>query len=120
MGGAIGRSSGGPPPWSFASSSTDERELVARRVEEAWFAIAEINAFRRDGVRWLDLTALADSAEEVADRWWRDRLTDPKELASLLDSVYSARVAVLEARERAGLAGCAMMAATGLSASESD
>jgi hypothetical protein len=99
---------------------SDEREVVARRVDEAWWAISEINAFRREGQRWLDLAALADSAEELADRWWQDRLTNPGEIANLLDSVYSARLAVLDARERAGLADCAMIAATGRSASESE
>ena len=96
-----------------------ERGLVERRLEEAWFAIEEINAFRRDGARWLNLLALADTAQEVADRWWRDRLTDPSEIAKLLDTIYSARRAVVDARERAGLADCAVTAATGLSASES-
>ena len=98
---------------------SEERGLVERRLEEAWFAIEEINAFRRDGARWLELTALANHAQEVADRWWRDRLTDPGEIAKLLDTIYSARLAVVDARERAGLADCAVTAATGLSASES-
>ena len=42
----------------------------------------------------------------------------PCQISGLLDTVYSAREAVLDARERAGLAGCAVIAATGLSVSE--
>lgn len=95
-----------------------ERALAEDRLQEAKFALDEINVFRERSVRWLELVALADAAEKVADSWWQSRLADPSQISSLLDTVYSARLAVVDARERAGLAGCALTAATGLPVTE--
>ncbi len=95
-----------------------ERALVEERLQEATLALAELNLFRERSRRWLELAALSDAAEAVANRWWKNRLADPIEISDLFDAVYSTRTAILDARERAGLAACAVIAATGLSVSE--
>jgi hypothetical protein len=95
-----------------------ERALAEDRLREAKLAVDEINGFRERSDGWLELAELADAAEKVADTWWQNRLTDPSQISSLLDSVYSTRLAVLDAREQAGLAGCSVTAATGLAVSE--
>jgi hypothetical protein len=95
-----------------------ERALVDLRHREASSALGEINAFRARGGHWDALSELADASEALADRWWRDRLADPMQIASLLDSVYAARMAVLDARRRAGRAGCAVVEATGVTVAE--
>lgn len=95
-----------------------ERALVERSMRETRAAVEEINEFRRRGPHWVALLTRADAAEKVADRWQRERLADPGAIARLLDAVYDARIAVLEARERAGYAGCAVLATTGTSVDE--
>jgi hypothetical protein len=64
------------------------------------------------------VSELADGAESVADRWWRGRLADPSGVAELFDRAYDARRSVIEARARAGLAGCRLLAATGVAPEE--
>lgn len=91
-----------------------EQATLARRRREAEAALHEINAFRGRANDWLALATVADDSEAVADRWWRDRLAGPDEISNLLDAVYSARLAVLEARERAGRAGCTVIESTGV------
>lgn len=95
-----------------------ERALVEERLQQATLALAELNVFRERSSRWLELAALSDAAEAVADRWWKNRFSDPIEISDLVDTVYSTRTAILDARERAGLATCAVIGATGLSVSE--
>jgi hypothetical protein len=97
---------------------SEGRALAEDHLREAQLALEEINGFRARSDAWLDLAALADTAEKVADDWRRERLTEPSQISGLLETVYSARLAVLDARERAGLAGCAVTAATGVTPSE--
>ena len=87
-------------------------------MREAQTAIAEINAFRGRAEDWRALLVMAEASEQVAARWWRERRTDPGEIAKLLDTVYSARMTVLKARARAGAAGCTLFSATGVLVSE--
>jgi len=87
-------------------------------LREAKLALEEINGFRSRSNGWLELSELADATEKVADNWRQKRLTEPTQISSLLESVYSARLAVLDARERAGLAGCAVTEATGVTLSQ--
>lgn len=95
-----------------------ERALILDRGEEARAAVATINRFRRRSAHWLGIRERADQAEVVADRWWKSRQADPKSIARLLEEVQDARLAVLEARERAGRAACTVLASTGLSIDE--
>jgi hypothetical protein len=92
---------------------SDQRRVLDERVREAQTAIAEINAFRGRAEDWRALLVMAEASEQVAARWWRERRTDPGEIAKLLDTVYSARMTVLKARARAGAAGCTLFSATG-------
>lgn len=94
------------------------RALLEVQRREAERALGEINIFRERADHWLALADLADASEEVAERWWQDRQAEPGQISSLLDSVYAARVAVLEARQRAGRAGCVVIEATGVTVSE--
>lgn len=97
---------------------SEERARAEDRLREAQLALEEVNGFRERSDGWLELAGLADAAERVADNWRQRRLTEPSQISSLLETVYSARLAVLDARERAGLAGCAVTAATGVTLSE--
>ena len=74
----------------------------------------ELHAFETRSQRWRDLLRLADEAEEIADRWWRERLARPADVAAVLDDAFAARSAVLEARQRAGSAYCTLLAMTGV------
>ena len=96
--------------------SSRERLAVEERIAQAQLALAELQAFHDRSARWRELLTLADSAEVVADRWFAQRLVRVGEVASLLDKVFRTRQAVLDARERAGLANCSLLAATGRTA----
>jgi hypothetical protein len=100
------------------SAANTQRLLVDERIEQSEAALLVIADFESRAERWLDVIALANSAEVVADRWQSSRNARPKQVATLLDDVYRARSAVLEARERAGIAGCTLMAMSGLSIQE--
>jgi hypothetical protein len=83
-------------------------------VRRSLEALGELADFEARAVQWEELQALADAAEQVADRWWRDRLARPSQVAALLDQAFAARSAVLDARERAAIAGCTLLAMTGV------
>jgi hypothetical protein len=97
---------------------SDQRRVLDDRVRTAKMAIGEVNFFREQSQHWKDLTALADASEVIAAQWWRNRRATPEKIAKLLDTVYSARIAVLKARERAGAAVCKLLSATGISISD--
>lgn len=98
------------------SQTSQERAVVEERTQQAQLALAALQAFQDRSAHWRELLVLADSAEAVADRWFAQRLARPDEVADLLDEVFRTREAVLDARERAGLADCSLLAATGVSA----
>lgn len=98
------------------SQTSQERAVVEERMLEAQLALSELQTFHDRSAHWRELLVLADSAEAVADRWFAQRLARPDEVAGLLDEVFRTREAVLKARERAGLADCSLLAATGVSA----
>jgi hypothetical protein len=100
------------------SAASDQRHLVDERVEESQAALIVIADFESRSEGWLALLALADTAEGVADRWRKSRVARPRQVSGLLDNVYRARSTVLDARERAGFAGCTLMAMSGLSIQE--
>jgi hypothetical protein len=98
----------------------DQRRVLDELVRASLVAIDEINRFRAREKYWNSLTALADASEKVAARWWEDRRSGPQDISRLLDTVLSARNAVLGARERAGAASCALLAASGLAPAKWD
>lgn len=88
--------------------------IIEEQMQRGLQALADLRAFEASSATWLELEALATKAEEVADRWWQGRLARPNEVATLLDDAFDARIAVLDARERAGVAQCALLAMTGV------
>ena len=83
---------------------SEERRLVEEQVSRGLEALGVLAEFESRAERWAELEALAGAAERLADRWWRDRLARPAQVASLLDGAFAARDAILDARERAGIA----------------
>ena len=96
----------------------ERRKVLADRMQKSQGALAVIRDFERRAAEWQSLLDLAGSAEALADRWWEQQLVGPIRVASLLDDVYSARLEVLRAREQAGIAGCMLLATTGVSVEE--
>ena len=88
--------------------------MLDEQVRAALGAIDEINRFRERAKYWEDLATLAEASEKVAARWWKEKRSDPQEISALLATVLSARSEVLGAREQAGAASCALLAASGL------
>jgi hypothetical protein len=93
---------------------SEEQRLVEEQVLRSLEALGELADFEARGAQWEELKGLALAAEQIADRWWRGRLARPSQVASLYDQALAARSAVLEARERAGIAGCTLLAMTGV------
>ena len=100
---------------ALAREQNDEAEgQIEERMEESLRALNEINQFELRRDRWLELSGLADLAEDVAQRWWEQRLASPEKVAELFDEAFAARRAVVDMRERAGLAGCTILVVTGV------
>lgn len=101
---------------ALARQEENEQEyLLQEQVRQSLEALAELADFEARSEQWQELEELARSAEKTADRWWRERLAKPSQVAALLDEAFSARTAILDARERAAVAGCTLLAMTGLS-----
>jgi hypothetical protein len=92
----------------------EERQVLDEQMRRSIDALGELDDFETRAGQWDELRQLARTSEEIADRWWRERLTQPSQVAALLDQAYSARIAVLDARERAGIASCTLLAMTGV------
>jgi hypothetical protein len=90
------------------------REQVIRSLE----ALGEIQEFEASVDRLQELETLAARAEAIAERWRDEQLGEPPAVSALLDEAFSARNAVVDARERAGIAGCALLAMSGVTAQE--
>lgn len=104
---------------ALAREQVDEAEgQVEDRMQQSMRALYEIDQFELRSGQWRDLDALAVRAEEVADRWWRQRLAGPERVADLLDEAFAARRAVVDMRERAGIAGCTLLVVTGVPVEE--
>jgi len=95
---------------------SEEQRLVEEQVRRSLEALGELADFEARAAQWEELEGLAGAAdaEQIADRWWQGRLARPPQVAALLDQSFAARSAVLEARERAALAGCTLLAMTGI------
>ncbi len=93
---------------------SEEQRLVEEQVRRSLEALGALADFEARAGRWEELEALAGAAEQIADRWWRARLARPRQVAALLDQAFAARSAVLDAQERAAIAGCTLLAMTGV------
>jgi hypothetical protein len=101
---------------ALGRSETLEGEgLIRDQMRQSIFALKEFQYFESNTEEWQELLELAHSAEEMADRWRDERLARPSQVENLIERAYDARVAVIEARERAGLARCTVFALTGVS-----
>ena len=89
--------------------------LIQDQVRQSLYSLKDLQYFESNAEHWQELSELARRAEEVADRWREARLARPSQVENLIDRAYDARVTILEARERAGLAGCMVLALTGVS-----
>ncbi len=92
----------------------EARGIVAEQMAGTLRALEDLHLFESNSDRWRELLRLADEAEDIALRWWSDRLAKPADVAALLDEAFSARNAVVEARERAGSAYCTVLAMSGV------
>jgi hypothetical protein len=96
------------------SQSLERERLVEENVRRSLFALEELDHFETHVEQWEELLTLARKADEVAERGWREQLARLSQIASLFEQAYEARIAVLEARERAGMASCTLLAMTGV------
>ena len=112
--GARERASAGRYRALVRQEQSEEQHLVEEQVRRSLEALGELADFEARAEQWQELQALAGAAERIADRWWRDRLARPSQVAALLDEAFAARSAVLDARERAAVAGCTLLAMTGV------
>jgi hypothetical protein len=94
---------------------SEANALVADQISLSLQALNDVHDFESRAEQWRELERLAARAERVADRWWKGRHAKPTQVAALLDDAYAARIAVLEARERAASAGCTLLGMTGIS-----
>jgi len=92
----------------------DADRTTLEQTRAAEWALEAIRRFEQDTPLWQELLELASRADVVAERWWQGRLASPEEAADLFDEAFDARSVVLEARVDAGLAGCRLLAATGV------
>jgi len=96
------------------ASLHEANQVLEDAAHSALEALKEIERFQNNTARWQTLLNLAEKAEEVAERWWSERIVTPPTVASLFDRAYDARITVLSARMRAGLASCMLLATTGV------
>jgi hypothetical protein len=96
------------------SESLKGERLVEEQVRRSLFALQELDDFETRVKQWEELLALARKADEIAEQGSRERVATLSQIASLFEQAYEARIAVLEARERAGMASCALLAMTGV------
>jgi hypothetical protein len=96
------------------ASLHEANQVLEDGVRGALEALEEIERFQNNKPRWQALLNLAEKAEELAERWWNERVVTPPTVASLFDRAYDARQTVLSARKRAGLASCELVATTGV------
>ena len=88
--------------------------IVDEYVRRSLIALREIDHFEANAERWTELLTLAHEAETLAGRWRKEGLARPGDVADLVEQAYLARVAVVAARETAGLASCSLLAMTGV------
>lgn len=102
----------------LAEESLEAKARLNDRLDRTLDALMEIQSFESGAERFRELEALATRAETIADSWRQKRLAKPSAVAALLDQAMSARTAVVDARERAAMASCALLALSGMPADE--
>lgn len=90
-----------------------ERAMLRDRAAGVVAAVGRINEFRSRGGHWRALEERAEAAEATADRWFENRSARPSQVSGLLEDVFEARTTLLDARARAGRAGCVLLEASG-------
>lgn len=96
------------------SETWERRHLVEQQMYSSRVALHELDYFESSAEQWRELVELATRAEALAEQRWQERLLTPSQIAGLFEQAYKARIAVLEARERAGMASCRLLAMTGI------
>lgn len=96
------------------AETQDAEAAVQEAARLAQEALGQIAAFEGLSERLLALIEQADRAQALVERWGAGRLGDPRRVAAVLEQVFELRLEVVEARERAGLAGCVLLETTGL------
>jgi len=96
--------------------SSEATAALNQQMEQGLGALVELQEFEADAAQYRELEELANRAERIADHWRQNRLAKPAAVAALLDEALAARTAVVDARERAAIAGCTLLAMTGVSA----
>lgn len=96
--------------------SSEARAFVNEQMKRSLAALVALREFEAQAEHWRELAELASEAERIAEQWRLERLTEPASVAALLDEAFAARRAIVEARERAGIARCTLLAMTGVSA----
>lgn len=101
---------------ALGRSQTREGDaVVEEQMRRSLFALRELDHFETNTDPWNELLTLARRAEAVAEQGWKERLARPSQIATLIEQAYDARNAVLDARERAGMASCTLLALTSIS-----
>lgn len=112
--GSTGRSRGRYFTALRESKRRDGERVTLDYARRARIALEEIDHFESNTTRWRLLLDLAREATAAAKRWKQDRLGSPSQVASLLDDAHEARIAVLSARTRAGMAACSLFSSSGV------
>jgi hypothetical protein len=97
------------------AETQDAEAAVQEAARLAQEALGQIAEFEGQGERLAALVEQADRAQALVERWSAGRLGDPRRVASVLEQIFELRLEVVDARERAGLAGCVLLETTGLS-----
>jgi hypothetical protein len=78
-------------------------------------ALLELQGFEGDAAQQRSILEQADRADGLAQRFLEGQGDTPDRIAQLLSEAHEGRMAVLDARERAGKAACLLEYATGTS-----
>jgi hypothetical protein len=100
------------------SEERAERVLLDEQVRRGRIALLELDHFESQAERWSGLLDLGGQTETLAESWDAEGIVTPSDVAQLYDQAHAARLAVLEARERAGNARCALLGTTGVALEE--
>ncbi len=85
---------------------------------QALIALRELSFYEERADRLRSLFEDSGAARQLAERWLVERNGEPAQVAQLIDEAFRAHDSVVEARRRAGLAGCMLLEATGVAVAE--
>ncbi len=107
----------GEPARQRAEGLSEQKAFEAQQQERArrvGLALSELARFEAQGPKLQELSAAAAQAEPIAERWLSQRTGEPARVEALFERIHDARAEVVEARERAALAGCALLELSGV------